>query len=152
MAFAVIEDRYAEMELIVFPKVYRKYARYLAGDIAVCAVGTVSQRDDDGPKLMCDILYPLIPDMDYKPAAKENKENGSRRKLYIRVPSLDEKKYPDIRRVRALISVYEGDGADSKVYFYSAEDGGYYLNREDVMITPGLISALRSLCGNDNIR
>lgn len=153
MAFAVIEDRYAEMELIIFPKVYQKYARCLSGDLAVCAVGTVSQRDDDGPKLMCDLLYPLVADKDYKPkAAEKKKENERNEKLYIRVPSLDEGKYPDIKRVRALVSIYEGDGADGKVYYYSAEDGGYYLNRNDVMITPGLVAALRNLCGDGNIR
>lgn len=162
MAFAVIEDRFAEMEMILFPKIYEKYARYLRGDSAVCAVGSVSQRDDDGPRLLCDAIFPLVSDADYKSGARSEsagagaaaERTGERRRgrLYVRVPSMDETKYPDIKRAKALVSVYEGDGADGEVLYYSAERNEYYRHPVPVMITPGLTGALRSLCGEDNVR
>ena len=157
MAFVTVEDRYAEIELLVFPKVYEKCAGLLIKDSPVCAVGTVSRRDDEEPKLLCDSVLPLIPDEKYtyqpgpapeKTPAKEKRSD----RIFVRVPSCDEEKYPQIKRIKALFAVYEGDGARQSAYLYDSEKGEYYRHPSPVEITDGLRRALCAICGDDNVR
>ena len=158
MAFVTVEDRYGEIEVIVFPKIYNSCKRYLSYDAPVFIVGTVSKRDDDKPKILCDSLLPLTPDEEYteKQAIIKTVEQRNTaekiRKIYVRVPSFDEGKYPDITRVKAVFGIYEDDFARDKAYLYSAEDGKYYAHDAPVQITDGMKDALIRLCGAENVR
>ncbi len=60
MAFLTLEDRFGEMEVIVFPQVYEKVSGFLTVDIALAVVGQISVRDDEEPKLLCRSVLPLI--------------------------------------------------------------------------------------------
>ena len=121
-------------------------------------VGTVSKRDEDKPKILCDSLMPLIPDEEYTEKQEIIKTVGERntaektRKIYVRVPSVNEEKYPDITRVKAVFSIYEDDFAHDKAYLYSADDGKYYTHAAPVQITNGMKDALIRLCGKENVR
>lgn len=59
MAFVTVEDRYAEMEVIVFPKVLESAAPYLAYDTAIFVVGELSVREEEAPKLLARTVFPL---------------------------------------------------------------------------------------------
>lgn len=59
MAFVTVEDRYAEMEVIVFPKVLESAAPYLAYDTAIFVVGELSVREEEAPKLLARTIFPL---------------------------------------------------------------------------------------------
>lgn len=52
MAFLTLEDRYASMEIIVFPKLYEKYQPILNVDTAIAVIGELSVREDEAPKLL----------------------------------------------------------------------------------------------------
>ena len=56
MAYAMVEDLYGSMELIVFPKVLEEYGGLLQTGRIVVAQGRISLREDEAPKLICDRL------------------------------------------------------------------------------------------------
>ena len=59
MAFVTVEDRYAEMEVIVFPKVLESCAAYLSYDTAIFVTGELSVREEEAPKLLARTIFPL---------------------------------------------------------------------------------------------
>ncbi len=54
MAFLTIEDLTGSVEVIVFPKDYEKYQRYMNADEKVYIVGRVSAEDEQDGKLICE--------------------------------------------------------------------------------------------------
>ena len=52
MAFVTIEDRFGEMELVIFPKVLEKYTYMLSPDMPIAAIGELSIMEDSAPKLL----------------------------------------------------------------------------------------------------
>lgn len=60
MAFLTLEDNFAEMEVVVFPKTFEKCSYYLDEDAALCVVGQLSVREDEAPKLLAQRIVPLI--------------------------------------------------------------------------------------------
>ncbi len=53
MAFVTVEDRFGEIEVLVFPKTYDSVSYMLKAEAAVCIVGQISVRDDEEPKILC---------------------------------------------------------------------------------------------------
>ena len=52
MAFVTVEDRFGELELIIFPKVLEKYTYMLSPDTPIAAIGELSVTEDSAPKLL----------------------------------------------------------------------------------------------------
>ncbi len=69
MAFISLVDRYAEMECLIFPKVYEEYSHLLFADSALLVRGTVSLREDELPKLLVDKMEPLVDNEHYQEQA-----------------------------------------------------------------------------------
>lgn len=61
MAFALFEDRDAEIELIFFPNVYSACSKFVAQEAVLAVSATVSMRDGE-PKLIVRGISPLNPD------------------------------------------------------------------------------------------
>lgn len=59
MAFVELEDMYGSIEIIVFPKVLATYTNILKEDEIVLVEGRISQREDEGPKLLLDRIKPM---------------------------------------------------------------------------------------------
>ncbi|MBQ7010907.1 MAG: DNA polymerase III subunit alpha [Clostridia bacterium] len=59
MAFVTLEDRFAEIEILLFPKVFAKYCDEILLDNAVAVSGTLSAREDESPKLLVQELRAL---------------------------------------------------------------------------------------------
>ena len=153
MAFVEVEDRYADIEVIVFPNVYRTCSGYLTYDTPVFVVGTVTKRDEEKPKILCDGIYPLTPDEEYKQTSEPvEKKKPDHKKLYVRVPSAEPEKYPEIERIKAVISIYEDDFVFDRAIIYSTDNNRKYVWPNGVNITDGMIRALVGICGEENVR
>jgi DNA polymerase-3 subunit alpha len=150
MAFLRLEDRYGEIEVIIFPNRYEKYRYLLYADAAVTVTGTLSKREDEDVKLSADTVIALKSDGEYKAPEKQEKKSASG-KLYIKVPSVDEEKYPDIAKVKAILSVYYDEFSKTAAIIYSEEDKKYYKTSSPVTVTDGLIAYLKTLCGSENV-
>ncbi len=60
MAFIVLEDLYSSIEVIVFPKIFNMARSIINEDEVVLLKGRVSLREDEQPKLICEVMEPLI--------------------------------------------------------------------------------------------
>ena len=67
MAFFTLEDKYGEIECIVFPKKYNEFYHEILVDGAIYVEGTVSIKDDDEPKLLVNHLTSLVENERYSP-------------------------------------------------------------------------------------
>ncbi len=72
MAFGVIEDIFGTAELLVFPKVYEKYAGLLMPENIVVITGRLSIREDDTPKILPEEVF--TPD-EYKAKINNSSNN-----------------------------------------------------------------------------
>lgn len=147
MAFLTLEDRRAEIEVIVFPKQFERYIDILTEDSALRVRGTVSDRDEDGVKILASMAEPLRTNeqMHDEPRA-EAKTSSDGRRLFLRVPSLSA---PVSREALGILKLAKGD---TPVLFFDAATGKYVAPK-DTSVTPSdkLLGALRALLGADNV-
>ena len=59
MGFFTLEDLTGQMEALVFPKVYERYASFINTDAMIIAEGKLSFREEEEPKLLVDSVRPL---------------------------------------------------------------------------------------------
>ena len=83
MAFFTLEDRYAEIECLAFPKIYQSFGDIIRADVAVCVWGTISYRENEEPKLLLDKMLLLMDNESYvespPPAVSEPALQGPER-------------------------------------------------------------------------
>ena len=96
MAYVVVEDDTASIEILVFSRVLNECAPYLKEGMPVVVRGKLSVRDEKSPQLLCDSLRPLSDSPEDNPQAK---------KLYIRVPS----EGPLLEKIKLVFSMFPGD-------------------------------------------
>ncbi len=95
MAFVQLEDLYGIIELIVFPKTFEEYGKFIKTDSIVLVEGKVSQREDEETKIICQKIRPLTE------AVQEN--TG---KLYVKINTSTQ---PDIlEHIKKILSGYKG--------------------------------------------
>jgi DNA polymerase-3 subunit alpha len=79
MAFAVLEDMFGSIEVLIFPKVYEKYNKLVQEDNLCLIRGRLSIREDEEPKLLAEEIKPLKKFED-----SDSRELG--KKLYLKIP------------------------------------------------------------------
>ncbi len=104
MSFVTLEDRYGEMEVVVFPRLLDRFGAALHTENAVCASGTLSFREGEAPKLLLSSLCPLQNNSTYQEGGAEA-DTGGKKRLYVRLPSLDA---PECQQVLALAAAHPG--------------------------------------------
>jgi DNA polymerase-3 subunit alpha len=142
MAFLTLEDRYAEMEIIVFPRQYEKLQDVLLTDTAVRVCGQLTEREDEGVKLIASSIVPLRSNIEM--SARE--AGAHEKKLYLRVSRVDS---PAAREALDIIKLSRGE---AKVLFYETETQKY-IAPKGISAEPGelLLGALRALLGAENV-
>jgi DNA polymerase III alpha subunit len=60
MAFVTIEDMTGQMEVIVFPNTLEKYGDILKPEVPVWIEGKLSVREDEAPKVITEMVKPII--------------------------------------------------------------------------------------------
>ncbi|MBE6655373.1 MAG: DNA polymerase III subunit alpha [Ruminococcaceae bacterium] len=151
MAFLTLEDRYAEIEIIVFPKQLEGYHDILLSDTAVRIRGTLSEREEDGVKLLLSSAEPLISNaklLQEGQAVREEKkkDKGKESCLYLRVPSLSA---PETKEALEMVRFSPGDVS---VLFYDASTGKTVAPKDTrTSPTSVMLGALRALLGDENV-
>ncbi len=106
MAYVMVEDELASMELLCFSRVIEQCGSYMQVNTPVLVKGRLSVRDEKPPQIMCDSIYPLyqdLPDERVKPVKKGKEEAAA---IYLRVPSVDSDAFRQIKRV---LTMFEGE-------------------------------------------
>ena len=103
MAYVMLEDETASMELLCFQKVIDRCGSYMAANTAVLVRGRISIRDEKPPQIMCDALYPLETGVASLPSSGEAESDTAA--IYLRVASLDD---PAFAHIRLVMTMFEG--------------------------------------------
>ncbi len=170
MAFVTIEDYTSSIEILVFPKTLQRYGYLLAYDSVIAVSGTLSVREDEEVKILCDKIIPLISDNRFdneeipviesrKSAntAKNAKKIGEDKsetkitvpkntgKVFLRVNSETSSEY---KKARAFCGIFTGN---VPAVFYISEKSEYM--KDYLMITADdfVINELREMLGNENV-
>lgn len=136
MAFVNLEDLYGNIEIIVFPKVMEKVSSLIEEDALIIVKGRISIREDEGPKILCEDIQPLI--------------NLSTTKLYIAVEN-DKVAKGIYRNLKYSLLKYRGN---TPVYLCTLKERNKYrLAREYWVDTDsGVVEFLKGEFGEENIR
>lgn len=141
MAFLTVEDRYAEIEVIVFAKNYGKYAEVLESDAAVFISGNISTEEGEAPRILLSTASALIPDADYV-----KKEKNEEIKIYIKIPGLSDSRINNIKRIAAL------NRGNAKIVLYDSSRAKYCVLK-DALVDPSdkVMTRLIATFGAENV-
>jgi DNA polymerase-3 subunit alpha len=135
MAFVTIEDLLGQAEVIVFPKTFTKYRRYLTEDEKVMICGHVSLEEEKDGKLIADSVVPFsdIP-----------------RTLWIQFKSAAEREEM-LPKIEPLLA--SSDGVDT-VKYYDADTKRIEELPANRAVDAGeeLTERLKAIAGAENIR
>ncbi|MEE1169510.1 MAG: DNA polymerase III subunit alpha, partial [Anaerovoracaceae bacterium] len=76
MAFAVLEDLYGEVELVVFPNAYERYNALLAEDSIILVRGKLNFKEEELPKILVNEAKPLQKERTKDEHTPYNDSNG----------------------------------------------------------------------------
>ena len=138
MAFVQLEDRVDEVEVVVFPSVWRTCAPYVEKG-SLLAVRGKMQVEEEGVKLLADRVRPLEEIAQRRPA-----------RMYIRIPAGLEQ--PDkLKQLRQML--IEHAGSTSVVLYYERDRRYRALNgKYGVEPSPELLHRIETLCGEGSVR
>ncbi|ADK13406.1 MULTISPECIES: DNA polymerase III subunit alpha [Clostridium] len=136
MAFAKLEDLYGIMEIIVFPKVFQRVRSLIEDDYMIIAKGRVSVREDEQPKLLCEVIEPLV--------------RIDTEKLYILIEDQDILKEA-LERIRPVFVNFKGN---IPVYLCTKKERKKFRLDRELWIKSDLelMSFLRKSFGDNNVK
>ncbi len=154
MAFVTVEDYLGEMEILIFPNLYRKSAEFLTTDTALFITGTLSSREEESVKLLAQHIYPLVPNTRYQkhvPEWKNEREPESfqqPKQIFLRFDSFNSTPYQEVIKIIPKIPT----NGVTEVILYNKETQKYQkLSNRKLLITPAVIQMLIKVCGKDNV-
>lgn len=142
MAYAVLEDLTADIELLLFPKVLAASASTLHEGEVVTVSGRLSLREDQPPSIAVDRITPL-PTPDQLPATKPR---SAKYGLYLRLTGQDDPAWP---AVKALLEKHKGD----RPVFIRMADSGKLVKASGLAVTTdkALLLKLEKLLSETNV-
>ena len=163
MAFITLEDKYGEIECILFPKVYEKISYLIRIDAAVIVMGTVSRKDEEDIKILANSVIELEDNATFKgsvsasaPKPEAAKNEGAPKRgampttVFLRVPSLSHilaKKAINLAEIFAS----EGGTPSVQIRLYDTESGTYSTHPVRMELNDFAVRELRLLLGDENV-
>ncbi|MBP3295913.1 MAG: hypothetical protein J6M27_04970 [Lachnospiraceae bacterium] len=135
MAFLTLEDMVGQIEVIVFPKVYRQYQSLLVEDRKVMISGRVDAEEERNSKLLAETIvdFAAIP-----------------RTLWLQFADAEEK----AAQMEKLTPILDAsDGTDSvKLYCADSKTVESLPANRSVAVSDDLLAELRAVLGENNVR
>ena len=146
MASLVVEDRFAEIEVIAFPKQYKSCETLLEEERCVLIEGAISLEENEVPRIFLRAVKEVTPDSEYGNRTSESPPKADK-KMYIRVP-----KFPDAsleNYLNRMSTLYSGD---CQIVLYDTSTGKYLQNKAyKVNLTDSLIEKFETRFSKNNI-
>ncbi len=144
MATIVLEDRFAEIEVVVFAKQYTNFYSELYVDNAVCITGNISAEEGEEPRILLSGVEKLIPNASYN--APEIDDADKKKTVYIRVKNQKDERIPLIYRIAAL------NRGDAQIVLFD-DSTRKSLAMKNILVDPTdkVISKLRDVFGQNDI-
>ena len=144
MAYVVVEDEIASIEVLCFQRSIDQCGSYMQVNLPVLVTGRLSVRDEKPPQILCDTIYPLEYQQDplqqLTGKADIKKEKSV---LYLKVPSQDS---PEFRHLKLVMTMFEGQ---MPVKIRLADTGK--LLGTTCMNHPALVQECEEWLGKDNV-
>ncbi len=159
MAILTLEDKSAQIKVLVFSNVFEKFASLTNADAIISVVGDVSMKDDGTAEIIAKKLSPLIHNSRYEYQRKRDEkvaepretpktnENLHTSKVYIKVPSVDSEQY---KRVLALVEIFS-EGSCEVVFYDSATSSYKKMSSMHLEVTDNVYRLLSDICGKENV-
>ena len=142
MGFLTLEDRYGEIDGIVFAKTLDSLGRYLIQDTAVAVTGKLSCKEGERPEIIVMSVTPLRSDTESPP----RETGGAPRRLFLRVPSLDSDS------CRMALRLLERTTGEIGIAVYDASSEKYVtVSDRYVSADPDLLTSLYRILGRENV-
>ncbi len=155
MAFVTIEDKYADGEMIVFPKTLSEFGHLIVEGNVLKIQATINFRDDEPPKLVCRQVTIAQKEVSQREVSSndkpQNNDQPPKKKfkagLYLRVPNRESEEY---RRVMQIIRIFDGrtpwylNFTDTKMTYAAP----YHLF---VDVNPVMLAELKKRIGENNV-
>ena len=147
MAYVVVEDSTASMELLCFSKVLDTCGAYLKENQTVVVKGRLSVRDAKAPQIMSDSVYPLstvevgTPQQPETPRKGEKTVEGTA--LFLKFPSLE---HPTVRHMKLVFDMFPGT---TQVKMVMADTRKVYGAR--VQLHKSLVEEAKETLGEENV-
>ena len=135
MAFITLEDLVGTVEIIIFPKDYERYAKYLENDAKVFVEGRVTAEEDRNGKLICEKIISF---------------DEVKRELWLQFPSKS-----DFEEKEGALygKMMDADGSEHVFIYLAAEKQMKRLpENRNVAITKELLEELGNFLGKDNVK
>lgn len=138
MAFALVEDKYSSLEIILFPTIFQKYMDILTNDNcgqAIFIYGETTVNEEGEVKIKVSKICPL--------------KNMIGKKIYIKIENI--KKYDKISKIKNIIKKYPGK---NKIIFFDSENSKPYVFDKWSSMQLNFESKrdLEQIYGADNVR
>jgi len=135
MAYISIEDLTGMVEVIIFPRDYEKYQRYLNADEKVFVVGRASVEDEKDGKIICERIVPFD-------------ETGC--DLWFQFATMEEYK----EKEKVLMDIlYDSDGNDEVVIYVANPKSIKRLGKnQTVGVNEELLATLKNFLGEKNVK
>ena len=145
MAYAVVEDLFGTLPVLLFPKTLARYMNQLQGKGPLVLTGRLSGGEDEPPTL----LVERVSEPGEKPATPppEKKPASARPGLYLRVADEEDPRYKQALR---LLAVFEGD---FPVYIRFCDSGKMLRLPQNrwIQANPVLTGELKAVLGEENV-
>ena len=141
MAYVMVEDELAAMELLCFNRVLEECGSYMQVNTPVVVKGRLSVRDEKPPQIMCDSIYPL-----YNEVGAENKpktQAPDKTAIYLRIPSVDSAAF---KHIQLVMTMFEGF---TPIKIRVADTGKLLGAR--CLYHPAFLEECREWLGEDNV-
>ena len=135
MAFLTLEDLFGTVEVIVFPRDYEMYSRYLNEDEKVFISGHANVEEDKNGKLICERIYGF---------------DETKRELWLQFPT-KEKFAQNEQTLYDMLR--DSDGNDEVVIYVASPRAVKRLGKNfNIRIEPGLVNNLTNFLGENNLK
>ena len=135
MAFLTLEDLFGTVEVIVFPRDYERYSRYLNEDEKVFIRGHANVEEDKNGKLICERIYGF---------------DETKRELWLQFPT-KEKFAQNEQTLYDMLR--DSDGNDEVVIYVASPRAVKRLGKNfNIRIEPGLVNNLTNFLGENNLK
>jgi len=144
MAFIKVEDRFAEIEVIVFARQYSKYASEVFNENAVVISGSISVEEGENAKILLSSIDPLMSNTEISYSKKQNTSLTER--IFVKVKDITSVPTSKISRIALL------NPGKTEIVVFDSSTGKYsVLKGVTVQLTNTVLSRLRGIFGEENI-
>ncbi len=138
MCFTEVEDTSGNIEVVVFPAIYDKALGALNVGSKLAITGKISVKEEEDPKILADVVLPV----------DEFVSRQAKRTLCVKINSTDR---DAIEALRTVCAEHIGD-CKLAVYLDDLKKLTILKSAEKLQIDSSVLSELRKLFGNDNVK